>query len=901
MLQASEISGRDAASPTTGRSIATFVIVTLVLVATVLLGGLGAVNYVSDRRAQRERLATDVAARADQLAAALALPLWNFDRPQIEKVLEIAMRAPEVEGVEVRMADVSAPDGVAVYSMRRAADGAVVRGREALREPDGMLVELRPVRARESELGRTTVVVSPRFVEASLRDELRSLATQIVALDALLVGILWGLLRRMVMRPLQAVERFASSVSDEGRRHGAGTAMEGQEFYGEFGSVAASLRRMVALLDARYEAVQKGQATLAGILDAAPQGIFWKDPEGVYLGCNAVFARLAGLARPREVIGKTDYDLPWPRQNTEKYLADDREVIESGRPMWHLHESLHVPGGETIHLETTKVPLTDESGRVRAVLGVFEDVTKRRKSEEALTRARAFTEAIIDSIPGVLCLYDDELRLVRWNAKAVEITGYTPAELTARRLGEGQAPEDKARIMAAVERLKAEGHAEVEAPLVTKSGERIPFFYTGVRLVVDGKTYVVGIGIDIRDRKAAEEALQRETAFTQALFDNVPAVMSVYDETGKLIRWNRKLREVTGQPEEVLAKRYVGDAQPAEERSRIAEAAKRILEAGYVTMEASLMTAGGERVPFFYTGVPVQLDGKPHILTIGVDITERKRAEAVLLESEKMRTIAGLAAGMAHEINNPLAGMLQNAQVVLSRVRPELPANQATADRLGTTVETVRAYMRERGILEMLESVRSSGERAAEIVANMLSFSRGGIEPQSRREDVRELLDGAIDLASSDYDFKKFDFRNIRVTREYAEDLPPVPCRGTEIQQVVLNLLKNAAQAMNGRDNGGGPPAVVVRAKRAARDRVRVEVEDNGPGMPESVRHQVFEPFFTTKGPQDGSGLGLFVSYCIVTRNHGGEIAVESNEGKGTKFVIDLPVNGTAGHKGAAP
>ena len=144
-------------------------------------------------------------------------------------------------------------------------------------------------------------------------------------------------------------------------------------------------------------------------------------------------------------------------------------------------------------------------------------------------------------------------------------------------------------------------------------------------------------------------------------------------------------------------------------------------------------------------------------------------------------------------------------------------------------------------------------------------------------------------LAASDYDLKKkYDFRRIKVIRDYCLDLAQVPCVATEIEQVILNLLRNAAQAMAEKEAGGEVPTITLRLRQQD-GMARIEVEDNGPGMTPQVLKRVFEPFYTTKGIGAGTGLGLSVSYFIVTNNHGGTMEVRSNYGKGTNFVICLP------------
>jgi signal transduction histidine kinase len=152
------------------------------------------------------------------------------------------------------------------------------------------------------------------------------------------------------------------------------------------------------------------------------------------------------------------------------------------------------------------------------------------------------------------------------------------------------------------------------------------------------------------------------------------------------------------------------------------------------------------------------------------------------------------------------------------------------------------------------------------------------------------IIDDAIDLAAKDYDLRKrYDFRNINVERNIESNLPDVPVVRVEIVQVMLNLLKNAAQAMGERPDGS-PPARVAISVRRDRDSIVTTVEDNGPGMPESVKRRVFEPFFTTKEPGAGTGLGMSVSYTIVTKNHGGRFSVDSEVGRGARFTLVLPL-----------
>ncbi len=284
-----------------------------------------------------------------------------------------------------------------------------------------------------------------------------------------------------------------------------------------------------------------------------------------------------------------------------------------------------------------------------------------------------------------------------------------------------------------------------------------------------------------------------------------------------------------------------------------------------------------------------QLEGDPFVLAVIRDITERRRIQEMMIQSEKMLSVGGLAAGMAHEINNPLAAIMQSAQVVIQRTSKNLPANLVAARECGVDMAVIEKYMDIREIFKLLSSINDSGVRAAQIVENMLSFSRKS-SYSFEQHSLSHILDDTVKLASSDYDLKKkHDFRQIKIVREYDTELPTVSCEKTKIQQVILNLLKNAAEAMSEQNETGDDSQIVLRLFREE-NMARIEVEDNGPGINKETRKRIFEPFFTTKRVGEGTGLGLSVSYFIIRENHGGNIAVESVPQKGTRFIIDLPM-----------
>lgn len=400
---------------------------------------------------------------------------------------------------------------------------------------------------------------------------------------------------------------------------------------------------------------------------------------------------------------------------------------------------------------------------------------------------------------------------------------------------------------------------------------------------------------EVKKQKEVEAALVESEQRYRKIFDTIADALFISDLNGKIVEANPAACRMYGYTREELIGKHALELISPDYHPAFQKFLEELKETGRFIGETVDIRKDG--ISFFTEvhGTMIHIKGETHLLAIIRDLTERKQAEEMIIRTEKMATVGGLAAGMAHEINNPLAGILQALQVVRGRISPDIPANRKTAEACNTTMDTINRYLDRRKVPYFLEEAKEAGERAALIVENMLSFSRKS-QSEFARHDVRQLLDKSVKLAENEYDLKrKFDFRNITVTREYAPDLPDVRCEATKIQQVFLNLLKNAAQALF--EAKKTSPRITLRTKKED-NMLIVEIEDNGPGMPREIRKRIFEPFFTTKPAGDGTGLGLSVSYFIITRDHHGKMDVRSVPQKSTTFTIRIPLEKVKNGKG---
>ncbi|MDP9656831.1 UNVERIFIED_ORG: PAS domain S-box-containing protein [Pseudomonas putida] len=397
--------------------------------------------------------------------------------------------------------------------------------------------------------------------------------------------------------------------------------------------------------------------------------------------------------------------------------------------------------------------------------------------------------------------------------------------------------------------------------------------------------------LEVQVRSKIEKKLTGFQNYLNSIIDSMPSALIALDEQLYVTQWNQEASALSGtRLDEALNQPIFLAFEPL--KPFLPQLKETVEQHTVAKIERVTWLKDDEPRHYALTFYPL-MGGAGRGVVIRIDdITQRLSLEEMMVQSEKMLSVGGLAAGMAHEINNPLGAILHNVQNIRRRLSPDLPKNLEVAEQAGIELDTVNQYLKIREVPQLLDGIQQAGARAAKIVTHMLSFSRRSTR-QMAPCDLPALIDQAVEIAGNDFDLAiGFDFKGQAIIRQFDPALGPVPGTANELEQVLLNLLKNAAQAIHQREDDSEPGRIILRT-RLNPPWAEIQVEDNGIGMSESVRKRTFEPFFTTKEIGQGTGLGLSVSYFIITNNHKGQMEVQSTLGQGTCFTLRLPLAST--------
>lgn len=619
------------------------------------------------------------------------------------------------------------------------------------------------------------------------------------------------------------------------------------------------------------------------------------------IAANPASEKLTGL-KPENIVGKTIDDI-FPNLRKKEIPQNYANVIRKGNP-FELEDIIY---------NDDRIP--EAAFSVKAfqlpdnMLGVaFENITKRKFAEDELLKAKLLlSTAIKESQAGIIIADAPDVNISIINSAALNIRGETnyqldnipfelhPVNWQVYKPDDTLCEPDDLPLTRAV--LYGETSKNIELYIKQLNGDKRWIISNASPVKdLDGKIIAgIVVFLDITDRKEMEFALKNSEERYKMLFNMGTDAIFVHSLLknklpGKFVEVNKVACDIYEYSRDEFLQISPLEIEDPDSGLDIKKTLNDLITNNYALFNQTLITKSGKKIYVEINSCLFDYNGEEFIFSIARDITERKRMQDMMIQTEKMMSVGGLAAGMAHEINNPLSIILQNVSMIKQRISKDIKPNIKAASEIGLELEKINEYFEKREINQYLDWITKSGERAASIVRDMLSFSRKSDRKKSSN-NIPDLLDKTISIVSKDYDLnKKYDFRSITITKDYEKDCPLIICNSQEIQQVFLNILSNGAQAMFLQKNNNKYSSFHLKVYLQNNNLI-IEITDNGPGMPDNVKNKIFEPFYTTKEEGMGTGLGLSVCYFIIKEKHKGRIEVESEINKGTKFIIELPIN----------
>ncbi len=638
-------------------------------------------------------------------------------------------------------------------------------------------------------------------------------------------------------------------------------------------------------------ALQESERQMRALLDNIPDIVWLKDADSRFIAVNEPFGRTCG-AKPEELVGKRDIDI-WPKELAEAYRADDQEVMQSGRTK-RVEEPLEDAHGKQKWIETIKTPIRNERGNIIGTTGIARDITERKHMEE---HYRMLSDK---SLAGVYLVQDGVFKYL--NANAASYAGFSPEELVGSNSTILLHPEDRAIAQQrAGEMIRGVRQTPYEFRIIDKAGKTRWILETVTTIPYEGRPAVLGNSMDITQFKEAQQKLEELQALESSVLAAIPhAVIGL--EHRHVIFANDNVETVFGwKPSEIIGKDLAVFFSSEAACETLIGHINQTLQTGSVYSaepENPLVHREGRPLYSRVTAARIGSGAGEGVVATFEDVTERKRAQLQLLQSEKMASIGQLAAGVAHEINNPtgyvssnlktmaeyfddIMGILQRHRQFLNGVRDLVENAKLDGDLPGLMreIENMEKKIDIEYILKdapsLIQESREGTERIKEIVLSLKNFAHPG-EDRFIYSDVNRNMESTLNVVWNELKYKA------TVNKDYGE-LPEIQCYPQQVNQVFMNILVNAAQAIKTKGE------ITIRTRSINGD-VEISINDTGVGIPPEHLARVFDPFFTTKEVGKGTGLGLNVAYNIIKKHHG-SIDVTSKLGEGTTFTIRLPVH----------
>ena len=583
------------------------------------------------------------------------------------------------------------------------------------------------------------------------------------------------------------------------------------------------------------------------------------DTDGYFLRLNPAWERTLGHTR-EELMGKRFFDFVHP-DDLDK-TRETVSILASQQKVTSFENRYHCKDGTYRWLEWSSAP----AGKL--IYACARDITERKQAEEALQNSEEKFRQFFKNCPDYCYIISTEGNILHINEAALKTLGYKREELFGQPLARIYAPESLAKMEDLFTQWKESGEIrDEEMVIVTRKGER-RVVILNVAAVKDKDGTILhstSVQMDITERKQMEETIKKDAEEWQTTFNSIRDLVMILDQEFKIARVNAATVSFFKLPLESILGNHCftlmhGTSEPLE----ICPLAKMMKTKTHEETELY----DERRDAWFNVSVDPIFNDKGetiNIIHVVKDITERKRAEAEvaharaeLLRVERSSRLSELTASLAHELNQPLAAILSNAQAALHFLKSDKP--------------DLNEFQ------EIMQDIISDDQRAGNVIRSLRSMMKRE-EGEKRPTILNDILNDVIQIFRSEA-----IFRNVYIETELDGSLPPVFGDKTQLQQVVLNIVMNGAEAMS-----RNPPEqrkLILWTQRKDHS-ICVTVRDFGPGIDKENLERVFQPFFTTKGA--GFGMGLAVCSSII-KGHRGRIWAENNPDGGATFFIELPI-----------
>lgn len=504
--------------------------------------------------------------------------------------------------------------------------------------------------------------------------------------------------------------------------------------------------------------------------------------------------------------------------------------------------------------------------------------------------------SLIDNAPDAILLINyKENRIIMANKAAENLFGLTKPELlkldpnefpltfSPDKQANGQESVEAAREL--LERVRSGDINSFEWMYKSKNGKIVP---CEVRVIyLPGEEPLVRASItDISARKEKEEALNSAHSYINNIMNSMPMVLIGFNQDLKVTHWNIRAKEYSGiEMDDAIGENimklipHIKLEKKLIEESITNNVIKRKHKKSRITSKGTIF----ENITIF----PISDSNTRGAVLLIDDITDQVELQGMVIQSERMFSIGEMASGVAHEITNPLAGIIQNGQSLLSRLTSDLPGNVKAAEKYDLNLNSLKLYLEDRKIIQMIESIRTSGVKASHIIKNLSNFSKKDVGNLTYNS-VEPLINQSLGLAANDYSLESgYDFKDIKIVKNIPDKIPMILCEPSKIIQVFLNLYRFAIKNIGKSHKSPEINITVVPENHM----VSINIRDNGEPLTNNEIDALMQPYFKGKPTVREEWYSLSLAHFIINDVHNGNFQIKSDEDNGNVVKVSIPTS----------